>query len=126
MKVYKCRICGNVVELLENGGGELVCCGEPMELLVAKTGDEGLEKHVPVVNIEGRNVKVHVGSVDHPMLENHYITKIFVVYNNKVLRKNLNYTDSPSAEFVLDEDFSSLDVYEHCNLHDLWKTVYTK
>lgn len=126
MKVYKCRICGNVVELLENGGGELVCCGEPMELLVAKTGDEGLEKHVPVVNVDGRNVKVHVGSIDHPMLENHYITKIFVVYNNKILRKNLNYNDIPGAEFVLDEDFTSLDVYEYCNLHDLWKTTYTK
>lgn len=66
MKVYKCRICGNVVELLENGGGELICCGEAMELLEAKTGDEGLEKHVPVVTVDGRHVKVNVGSVDHP------------------------------------------------------------
>ena len=126
MKVYKCRICGNVVELLENGGGELICCGEAMELLEAKTGDEGLEKHVPVVTVDGRHVKVNVGSVDHPMVENHYITKIFGVYSDKLVRKNLVYTDKPEAEFTLDEDFDSLDVYEYCNIHDLWKTTYTK
>ncbi len=126
MKVYKCNICGNVVELLENGGGELVCCGEPMQEMVAKTTDEGNEKHLPVVNVDGNKVIVHVGSVDHPMTETHYITKIFVVYNNKVIRKDLKFSDQPHAEFVLDEDFDTLDVYEYCNIHGLWKTKYNK
>lgn len=126
MKVYKCNICGNVVELLENGGGELVCCGEAMHEMTAKTTDEGNEKHLPVVSVEGNKVIVHVGGIDHPMLENHYITKIFVVYNNKVLRKNLKYTDQPHAEFVLDEEFNTLEVYEYCNIHGLWKTNYNR
>ena len=126
MKVYKCNICGNVVELLENGGGELVCCGEPMQELIAKSTDEGTEKHLPVITVEGNKINVHVGSVDHPMTEAHYITKIFVVYNNKVIRRNLKYTDFPNAEFILDEEFSTLEAYEYCNIHGLWKTTYNK
>lgn len=126
MKIYKCRICGNLVHLLENGGGNLVCCGESMELLTAKTSNEGLEKHVPVVSVLGNKVNVKVGSVDHPMVENHYITKIFVAYNNKIIVKKLNYMDKPEADFIIDEEFKTLDVYEYCNLHDLWKTTYTK
>lgn len=126
MKVFKCKICGNVVELLETGGGELVCCGQAMEEQVVKSVDEGNEKHLPVVTVDGRKVVVHVGSVDHPMIENHYITKIFVVYNNKIIRKNLEYTDQPHAEFTLDEDFDSLKVYEYCNIHGLWMTEYTR
>ncbi len=126
MKVYKCNICGNVVELLENGGGELVCCGEAMHEVVSKTTDEGNEKHLPVVTVEGNKVVVHVGSVDHPMTEAHLITKIFIVYNNKIVRKNLKYTDQPHAEFVIDEEFNSLDVYEYCNIHGLWQTKYNK
>ncbi len=126
MKVFKCKVCGNVVELLENGGGELYCCGEPMEEQVAKTTDEGNEKHLPVVTVEGKKVTVHVGSIDHPMIETHYITKIFVCYNNKIVRKNLNFSDAPHAEFVLDEEFETLDVYEYCNIHGLWKTQYSR
>lgn len=126
MKVFKCKVCGNVVELLETGGGQLVCCGEAMEEQVVKSVDEGNEKHLPVVTVDGRKVVVHVGSVDHPMIETHYITKIFVVYNNKIIRKNLEYTDQPHAEFTLDEDFDSLKVYEYCNIHGLWMTEYTR
>ena len=97
-----------------------------MELLTAKTSNEGLEKHVPVVSVLGNKVNVKVGSVDHPMVENHYITKIFVAYNNKIIVKKLNYMDKPEADFIIDEEFKTLDVYEYCNLHDLWKTTYTK
>jgi len=126
MKIYKCRRCNNLVELLENGGGELICCNESMELLIPKNTDEGLEKHVPVVEVNNNKVTVKVGSTEHPMLENHYITKIFVVYNNKIVRKNLKYIEEPKAEFILDEEFKKIEVYEYCNLHDLWKTEYTK
>ncbi len=126
MKIFKCNICGNVVELLEEGGGQLVCCGEEMKLINAHTEDEGFEKHVPVITVEGNNVNVKVGSIAHPMMENHFITKIFVIYNNKVLRKNLSYTDVPEANFVLDEEYNSFEVYEYCNIHGLWKSTYTK
>lgn len=126
MIIYKCRICGNVVMLLENGGGTLVCCDQPMEELIAKDSDEGMEKHVPVINVDGKHVTVTVGSVAHPMLENHYITKVFAVYNDKVLTMALQPNQEPKVEFDIDEEFNELEVYEHCNIHDLWKSKYTK
>lgn len=126
MKVYKCRICGNVVDLFEVGGGQMVCCEQPMEELVAHEENEGLEKHLPVIEVDGNNVKVTVGSVLHPMETNHYITKIFLTYNDKVVRKALKPGEEPVANFVVDEEFSTLSAYEYCNLHDLWKTTYTK
>ncbi len=126
MKVYKCPICGNVVDLFEVGGGQLVCCGQPMVELVALEENEGLEKHLPVIEVDGNNVKVTVGSVLHPMEPNHYITKIFLTYNDKVLRKNLKPGEEPVANFIVDEEFTTLSAYEYCSLHDLWKTTYKK
>lgn len=124
MKIYICSVCGNVVDLLENGGGQLVCCGQPMELMTAKSEDAGLEKHVPVIEVDDNTVTVTVGSVLHPMEEAHYITKIFLVVNNKVQRVNLKPGEEPKATFNLPEGTTSFEVYEYCNLHGLWKSSY--
>lgn len=126
MKIYICPVCGNVVELLENGGGQLVCCGQPMEEMIAKTADTGLEKHVPVVELNDNKVHVTVGSVLHPMENAHYISKIFLVANKKVKRVNLTPEDEPKATFTLDEETNNFEVYELCNLHGLWKVDVTK
>lgn len=126
MKIFKCRICGNVVMLLENGGGELVCCGQPMEELIAKENNEGMEKHIPVIKVDGSHVTVEVGSIAHPMIETHYITKIFAVYNGKTLTLSLQPNQEPKVEFDIIESFNTLEIYEHCNIHDLWKATYIK
>jgi len=126
MKIYICSVCGNIVELLEDGGGQLVCCGQPMEEMVAKTADAGLEKHVPVVELIGDLVNVTVGSIIHPMESEHYITKIFLVSNGKVKRVNLNPGKEPKATFKLEQEATSFEVYELCNIHGLWKTTHNK
>lgn len=126
MRFFRCNICGNLIELINIGGGELVCCGEPMEELIPKTEDEGMEKHLPVVEQEGNQVTVKVGSIAHPMSEAHYIQWITIAYNNKVQHAKLKYTDEPQATFIIDEDVSEIEVYEYCNIHGLWKTTYKK
>jgi superoxide reductase len=126
MKLYRCNVCGNVVELLVSGGGTLVCCGEDMEELVAKEGNESNEKHLPIVGADGNKVTVKVGSIAHPMMEAHYIQWIVIFYNNKIQRVKLNYTDEPKAIFTVDEDYKEMEVYEYCNIHGLWKTTYKK
>ncbi|HPI67556.1 MAG TPA: desulfoferrodoxin [bacterium] len=118
--VYKCNICGNIVELTHVGGGPLVCCGAPMELLVEKTADEGLEKHVPVIEkIEG-GYKVKVGSVPHPMEGTHYIEWIELMVGDKVYREYLNPGQAPEAVFMLEAE--NVSAREYCNLHGLWKS----
>ena len=118
LRVYKCEICGNIVELLHSGGGQLVCCGQPMKLLEGKTEEQGKEKHVPVVEKIGKGVKVKVGSVLHPMEEKHYIEWIEVVTDTRVLRKFLKPTDKPEAEFETKEEI--IQVREYCSIHGLW------
>lgn len=120
-QIYHCPICGNVVEVLFAGAGELVCCGEPMKLLVGNTVDAALEKHVPVITEMGDRVKVSVGSVPHPMEEKHYIAMIEVVTEKKVYRAELKPGDAPEALFRVKAD-KILFVREYCNLHGLWKT----
>lgn len=120
MKFYRCEVCGNIVELLHNGGGELVCCGQPMKELVANTTDAATEKHVPFVKVEGNKVLVQVGETIHPMLPEHYITWIIVQTDTRVLRANLTPGNEPKAEFVLNEGEKAVAVYEYCNLHGLW------
>ena len=120
MKFYRCEVCGNIVELLHNGGGELVCCGQPMKELVANTTDAATEKHVPFVKVEGNKVLVQVGETIHPMLPEHYITWIIVQTDTRVLRANLTPGNKPKAEFVLNEGEKAVAVYEYCNLHGLW------
>ncbi len=119
-QIYHCPICGNVVEVLFAGGGELVCCGEPMKLLAGNTVDAALEKHVPVIEEMGDKVKVSVGSVAHPMEEKHYIAMIEVLTDKKVLRRELKPGDAPEAIFRVKAD-KIIEVREYCNLHGLWK-----
>jgi superoxide reductase len=120
-EIYKCNVCGNIVEILHAGEGELVCCEQPMQLLKENTVDAATEKHVPVFEREGNRVYVTVGSVEHPMEDKHYIEFIEVITSSKVYRKYLTPGSAPKAEFMLMEDEDVLDVREYCNLHGLWK-----
>ena len=120
MNVYKCNVCGNIVEVLHAGGGTLVCCGQDMELLAENTTDAATEKHVPVIEKSANGTKVAVGSVAHPMEDKHYIQWIELVDGDVVSRKYLKPGDKPEAEF--DVPFSdSLVAREYCNLHGHWK-----
>jgi len=118
-QIYKCNICGNIVEVLHVGGGELVCCGEPMKLQEEKIKDEGLEKHVPVIEKTEKGFKVKVGSVPHPMQKEHYIEWIELIAEGKAYRKFLKPEDDPEAEFNIDAQ--NVSVREYCNIHGLWK-----
>jgi superoxide reductase len=120
-EIFKCEICGNIVSIVEVGGGELVCCGEPMKLLEEKTSaEEGKEKHVPVIEIDGNKVTVKVGSVEHPMESEHYIEFIQLIKGDKVLfEKKLHPGEKPEAVFIVD-DTNGLIAREVCNLHGLW------
>jgi len=121
-EVYKCGVCGNVVEVLVSGGGELVCCNQPMELLVAKSEDVGQEKHVPVVEVEANKVKVKVGEVPHPMEEKHYITQVELLRDGKVIASaKLSPGSAPEAEFCLN-DTDGIVAREYCTLHGLWQS----
>ena len=120
-ELYKCSICGNVVEVVHSGAPALVCCKQPMEKLEAKAEDVGNEKHVPVIEVSGTGITVKVGSVEHPMEEKHYIKYIEVLTKDQVLRAELEPGQKPSAEFsVRPEDV--IEVREYCNIHGLWKT----
>ncbi|MHB0935635.1 MAG: desulfoferrodoxin [Armatimonadota bacterium] len=118
-QVYVCRECGNMVEVLRVGGGELVCCGEPMELLQENTVDAAREKHVPVIEKTETGYRVSVGSVAHPMEEKHYIEWIELLADGQIYRKYLQPGDAPVAEFVVTA--AQVSAREHCNLHGLWK-----
>ncbi len=120
-QIYRCNVCGNIVEVVKVGGGELVCCGQPMELLIERQTDVGPEKHIPIVEKTENGVKVKVGEVPHPMEESHYIHLIEVIVDGKVYRQTLNPGDEPSAEFELEEDeIKDLKVREYCIIHGLW------
>lgn len=118
--VYKCSSCGNIVEVLREGNGELNCCGMLMAPLEEKTLDQGLEKHVPIVEkIEG-GFRVKVGETDHPMENDHYIMWIELIVGDRVYRRNLTPKDKPEVEFILPAEEASARAY--CNLHGLWKS----
>ncbi len=119
LQIYKCSVCGNIVEVLHGGAGELVCCGQPMENLVAKTTDEGKEKHVPVVEKIDGGYKVKVGSVPHPMEDKHHIEWIELLANGRAYRQFLEAGMAPEAVFNVEAD--SVSVREHCNIHGLWR-----
>ncbi len=118
-QVYKCSVCGNIVEVLFVGGGKLVCCGKPMELLLEKTKDAGNEKHVPVIEKTASGIKVKVGAISHPMEEKHFIQWIEVIADGQVYKKFLNPGEKPEAEFNIKA--KNITVREYCNLHGLWK-----
>ena len=119
LQIYKCMVCGNIVEVLHGGVGELVCCGQPMELLDEKTADAATEKHVPVVEKIDGGYKVKVGSVPHPMQEDHFIEWIELLANGKAYRQFLGPGDEPGAIFNAGAD--SVGAREYCNVHGLWK-----
>lgn len=117
--IYKCAECGNVVEVLVSGGGQLVCCGKPMEKLEGNTVDASKEKHVPVIEKTANGYKVKVGSVEHPMEEKHYIMWISLIADGREYFKHLKPGDKPEAEFCIEA--KSVSAREYCNLHGLWK-----
>jgi len=119
LEVYKCNICGNIVEVLEGGAGELVCCGQPMALLTENTVDAAKEKHVPVIEKVDGGFKVSVGSVAHPMEEKHYIQFIEILADGKIYRQFLNPGEAPEAVFNIEA--TQVEAREYCNLHGLWK-----
>ena len=117
--IYKCEICGNIVEVLHTGAGDLVCCGENMVLLDEQTADSSTEKHVPVIEKTSNGYKVTVGSTLHPMEEKHYIEWIELIADGKSYRRFLKPGDSPVAEFCIEA--SKVSAREHCNVHGLWR-----
>jgi len=119
LQIYKCNLCGNIVEVLHGGVGELVCCNEPMELLDEKTADAATEKHVPVIEKIDGGYKVKVGSVPHPMEEKHYIEWIELLADGKAYRQFLEPGAAPEAIFKVEGN--SVSAREHCNVHGLWK-----
>jgi superoxide reductase len=120
MEVYKCDVCGNIVEILHAGKGQLVCCNEPMKQMKENTVDASLEKHVPVIEKVANGIKVKVGSVPHPMEEKHYIEFIELIVDGKVCRQYLAPGQAPEAFFVVTGD--KVTAREYCNMHGLWKS----
>ena len=118
-EVYKCELCGNIVEVLHGGKGELVCCGKPMVLQKENTVDAAKEKHVPVVEKTAEGIKVKVGEVAHPMEEKHFIEWIEIIADGKAYRQFLNPGDAPEALFKIAAN--SVTARAYCNIHGLWK-----
>lgn len=119
-EIYHCPICGNLVEVTGIGGGQLVCCGKPMVLKKANTSDGAAEKHVPVAESYENGMLVKVGSVPHPMTEEHYIAWIEVINGSYVNRYHLRPGDLPQAAFYVPMG-PKLEIRAYCNLHGLWK-----
>ncbi|UCD95822.1 MAG: desulfoferrodoxin [Candidatus Bathyarchaeota archaeon] len=120
MQVYRCNVCGNIVEVLHPGAGTLVCCGQNMELLTAKTTDAGLEKHVPVIEKTENGITVKVGSIPHPMEQAHYIEWIEVIADGKVCRQFLKPETKPEAVFRIKGE--KIKAREYCSIHGLWRS----
>ena len=120
IKLLKCMRCGNIVEVIHDSTVPPFCCGQPMTVLEPNTTDGAFEKHVPAVEVNGNVVTVKVGSVEHPMLEAHYITHIFLETSTGVQRCALKPGEKPEAVFILPEGVTPLCAYEYCNLHGFW------
>ena len=121
-KFYICKHCGNMIGMIKSSGVNVVCCGDPMTELKPNTVEASQEKHPPVVTIEGNIVKVKVGSVEHPMTEEHHIAWIYLETEQGGQRKKLAVGSKPEAEFALAGGDKVVGVYEYCNLHGLWLT----
>jgi len=117
-EIHKCEICGNIIEVLHEGAGELVCCGQAMSLIPEKDRGTGEEKHKPVIKFTEEGIIVEVGSVPHVMNKDHYIMWIEAITENAIERKYLNPEDQPYATFKI----KAKKVREYCNLHGLWIT----
>lgn len=118
-EIYKCEVCGNIVEVLHGGKGELVCCGKPMKLMKEGTTDGAKEKHVPVVEKTAKGYKVTVGAVAHPMEEKHYIEWIELIADDVSYKAFLKPGQKPEAEFCVQA--SKVTAREYCNIHGHWK-----
>ena len=119
LQIYKCSVCGNIVEVLHTGAGQLVCCNQPMKLMKENTVDAAKEKHVPVIEKGDGRVTVKVGSVAHPMEEKHYIEWIEIIADGQAYRQFLKPGGKPEATFTIDAQ--NVTAREYCNLHGLWK-----
>ncbi|HOP86691.1 MAG TPA: desulfoferrodoxin [Syntrophorhabdaceae bacterium] len=119
LEVYKCDVCGNIVEVLVGGKGQLVCCNKPMILVKENTVDASLEKHVPVIEKGENGITVKVGSVPHPMEEKHYIQWIELIIDGRIYRQFLTPGVAPEAFFPIKGE--NVTAREYCNLHGLWK-----
>jgi superoxide reductase len=120
LEVFKCDVCGHIVEILHDGQGTLVCCGQDMVQQVENTVDAAMEKHVPVIEKIDGGYKVSVGSVPHPMEEKHYIEWVELIAGDTAYRQFLNPGDAPEAVFMVDD--ADVTAREYCNLHGLWKS----
>lgn len=120
-KFYICEHCGNLIEMVNNAGVPVMCCGQKMTKLEAGTVDASKEKHIPVVSVEGDTVKVEIGSVAHPMVEEHSILWVYLQTDKGCQRKNLEVGKEPVVTFALSNE-KPVSVYAYCNLHGLWKT----
>ena len=118
-QIYKCNICGNIIEIIHSGKGQLVCCGQNMEQKKEQNTGEYAEKHSPVIKQNKEGVEVNIGKIDHPMEDKHYIEWVEVLADGKVYRKFLKPGDAPEAEFKLNAE--NIVAREYCNLHGLWK-----
>ena len=118
-EIYKCNICGNIVEVLHTGGGTLVCCGEDMNLMKENTVDASKEKHVPIIEKTEKGITVKIGSVEHPMEDAHYIEWIQILADGRAGRVFLKPGEAPEASFCTKAD--KVEVRAYCNLHGLWK-----
>lgn len=121
MKFYICKHCGNIIAYVKDSGVPIMCCGEKMQEIKANTTDAAVEKHIPVIEKDGHNIKVFVGSAEHPMVEEHYIEWIALETKQGNQRKELKYGEKPEACFSLCKDDEIVAAYSYCNLHGLWK-----
>ncbi len=121
MKYYICEHCGNIIEYVKDSGVPVMCCGQKMTEIVPGTSDGAIEKHVPVVTVSGNEVLVQVGSVEHPMVEEHYIEWIVIETEKGSQKVRLSAGDEPKAKFLLAENDRPISAYAYCNLHGLWK-----
>lgn len=119
LQMFKCDVCGHIVEVLHEGRGDLICCNEPLKLLVEGSVDAAEEKHVPVVEKIADGIRVTVGSVPHPMEEQHYIEWTEIIANGRTYRQFLKPGQAPQAHFSIDA--KDVTAREYCNLHGLWK-----
>ena len=123
-KFYTCKKCGNTIGLINNAGVPLVCCGEEMSELVPNTVEAAVEKHIPVVKVDGNTVIIEIGSVPHPMTEEHFIGWVYLMTEKGGQRKPLMPNDKPYLEFALTKDDKVKRAYAYCNLHGLWMAEY--
>jgi superoxide reductase len=121
-RFFRCKLCGKIIGIINDPGTPTICCGQQMEELVANTVEASHEKHLPVVTIKGDTVDVAIGSVPHPMTEEHHIAWVYLETNHGGQRKCLGAGVEPKVQFKLTADEKVIAAYEYCNLHSLWKT----